>query len=80
MFQHKRVTWILTKLEQKQAGVELCQAQEKLGLARNCGHLLLIKKIEAVFHLPNNLGCLLFTLKSRSSSIYLNIEVVFYLP
>ena len=42
----------------KQAGAELCQAQEKLGLA--------------------NWGCLPFTLKLRSSSIYLEIVVVFH--
>ena len=47
-------------LHEKQAGAELCQAQEKLGLVY-C-------------------GCLPFTLKLRSSSIYLKIEVVFQLP
>ena len=53
----------------KQAGAELCQAQEKLGL-----------DIEVAFHLPKSLGCLPFTNKLRSPSFYLEIEVVFHLP
>jgi hypothetical protein len=55
--QHKR----------KQAGAEQCQAQKKLGLARNCGLFPLIKELR----LSSNL---------RSSSIYLENRVVFILP
>jgi hypothetical protein len=54
----KKVT-LCCHINEKQAEDELCQAQEKLGLARNCGHLPVIQnvmlfsiclKIEVVFH------------------------------
>ena len=41
-------------IKQKQAGAELCQAQDKLVLARKCGRFPLIKTIEVVFHLSRN--------------------------
>ena len=50
----------------EQAGAELCQAQFKLGLARpaltdvDVVFPVFTKKVEVVFHLPKNLGCLPF--------------------
>ena len=51
----------------EQDGAELCQAQDKLGLAK-----LALPKMDIIFQLPT------FSYKLRSSSIYLNIEVVFH--
>ena len=60
--------------ETKQAGAELCQAQEKLHLAKASNKLRSsssLKDIEFVFHEPFD--------KFRLSFIYVKLEVVFHL-
>ena len=60
-------------------GAELCQAQEKLGLANKLILMFTIEQIEVVFHfsknrvifyLPYNLGRISFTLKLGSSTVF----------
>ena len=42
----------------EQAGAELCQAQERLGLAKIA--LFHLPKVKIVFQLPTNLGLLIY--------------------
>ena len=55
--------------KEEQAGAELCEAQEKLGLARNCGRLPLNLNFRLSSILEKNM---------RLSSILKKIEVVFH--
>ena len=49
-------------------------------ICRQIDVVLIRSKIYVVIHLPTNLCCLLFVIKLRLSSLYLQIEVVFYFP
>ena len=54
----------------EQAGAEQCQAQEKIGLARNCGNFPLIKKLKLSS----------ICLNLEVVFCFQKIEVVFHLP
>ena len=72
--------------DKKQAGVELCQAQEKLGIAysalpsKKLWSSSICQPIKFILHLLTNGSILPFANKLMSSYIFQQIEVVLHLP